>query len=38
MVDGKESLQMAANLSRLIREAENHLTTGFTGTPYILFD
>ncbi|SFE96509.1 alpha-L-rhamnosidase [Trichococcus pasteurii] len=37
MVDGKESLQMAANLSRLIREAENHLTTGFTGTPYILF-
>lgn len=37
MIDGEESLQMATNLSRLIREAGNHLTTGFTGTPYILF-
>ena len=37
MTDEQESMQMASNLSRLIREAGNHLTTGFTGTPYILF-
>lgn len=37
MTEGKETQQMADNLVRLIDEAGNHLTTGFTGTPYILF-
>lgn len=32
-----ETRQMAKNLVRLVREADNHLTTGFTGTPYLLF-
>jgi len=37
MVEGKERNKMVENLVRLIREAGNHLTTGFTGTPYLLF-
>ena len=32
-----ENKTMADNLVRLVREAGNHLTTGFTGTPYLLF-
>ncbi|EOR28225.1 alpha-L-rhamnosidase [Clostridium sartagoforme AAU1] len=37
MVEGDERKVMTKNLDRLIKEAGNHLTTGFTGTPYILF-
>ena len=32
-----ETKNMTENLVRLIREAGNHLSTGFTGTPYLLF-
>lgn len=37
MTEDSESHKMAHNLARLVREADNHLTTGFTGTPYLLF-
>lgn len=37
MTEDGETKQMVKNLVRLIREADNHLTTGFTGTPYLLF-
>ncbi|MNW38958.1 Bacterial alpha-L-rhamnosidase [compost metagenome] len=37
MTEGKETDVMVNNLVRLIKEAGNHLTTGFTGTPYLLF-
>ncbi|NKD34193.1 alpha-L-rhamnosidase [Enterococcus casseliflavus] len=37
MTQGNETSKMADNLVHLIEEAGNHLTTGFTGTPYILF-
>ncbi len=37
MTKGGETKEMAKNLARLVREAGNHLTTGFTGTPYLLF-
>ncbi len=37
MSEGAETTAMAENLARLVREAGNHLTTGFTGTPYLLF-
>lgn len=37
MVNGLEKKNMAQNLDRLVKEADNHLTTGFTGTPYLLF-
>lgn len=37
MTEGEETAVMAANLERLVREAGNHLTTGFTGTPHLLF-
>jgi alpha-L-rhamnosidase len=37
MVEGDERKVMTKNLDRLIKEAGNHLTTGFTGTPYLLF-
>lgn len=37
MTEGEETKQMVNNLTRLIHEAGNHLTTGFTGTPYLLF-
>ncbi len=37
MAEGDEAGNMAKNLVRLIREADNHLTTGFPGTPYLLF-
>ncbi len=37
MTDGSETSAMADHLARLVQEAGNHLTTGFTGTPYLLF-
>ncbi len=37
MTAGAETAAMADNLARLVRDADNHLTTGFTGTPYLLF-
>lgn len=37
MTDGPEKQAMADNLARLVKDADNHLTTGFTGTPYLLF-
>ncbi len=37
MAEGDERKKMAENLDRLVREAGYHLTTGFTGTPYLLF-
>lgn len=37
MTEGTERKAMAENLVRLVRKADNHLTTGFTGTPYLLF-
>ena len=37
MVSGKEKRKMADNLDRLVRQANDHLSTGFTGTPYLLF-
>lgn len=37
MAEGRERENMAANLSRLVRENDHRLSTGFTGTPYLLF-
>lgn len=37
MVSGEEKKNMAANLNRLVIENDYHLSTGFTGTPYLLF-
>jgi alpha-L-rhamnosidase len=37
MTTGEETTAMVDNLVRLIRDADGHLTTGFPGTPYILF-
>lgn len=37
MVEGAEADQYAKNLVRLIEAADNHLATGFLGTPYLLF-
>lgn len=37
MVKGEEAEQYAKNLVRLIEEKDNHLATGFLGTPYLLF-
>ena len=37
MTTPTESNAYVENLARLIRDADNHLQTGFTGTPYILF-
>ncbi len=37
MTEGAEADAMVENLVRLVQEADNHLTTGFTGTPYLLF-
>lgn len=37
MTEGNETAAMAANLARLVSDAGNKLTTGFTGTPYLLF-
>ena len=37
MTESEETEKMASNLVRLVEDAGNHLTTGFTGTPYLLF-
>lgn len=37
MADGIEKEEMAENLVKLIEKSNNHLATGFTGTPYLLF-
>lgn len=37
MAEGEERKKMAHNLVKLVKAADNHLTTGFTGTPYLLF-
>ncbi len=37
MAEGEEREKMADNLVKLVKAADNHLTTGFTGTPYLLF-
>ncbi len=37
MVAGDEAKTMAKNLARLVTDAGNKLTTGFPGTPYLLF-
>lgn len=37
MTHGPETDAMARNLLRLINEADGHLSTGFPGTPFILF-
>jgi alpha-L-rhamnosidase len=37
MTCGEETAAMAMNLARLVRDNENHLATGFPGTPYLLF-
>ena len=36
MVQGKEREKMAENLDELVKEKDYHLSTGFTGTPYLL--
>lgn len=37
MTSGTETEAMAANLERLVAENSHKLSTGFTGTPYLLF-
>lgn len=37
LAEGAERETMARNLDRLVRERGYHLSTGFTGTPHILF-
>lgn len=37
MGDKSIKRKMAENLARLVRERDYHLSTGFTGTPYLLF-
>ncbi len=37
MVEGAEADRYAKNLVRLVEAADNHLATGFLGTPYLLF-
>ena len=37
MAEGEEARQMADHLARLVTEAGNKLTTGFPGTPFLLF-
>lgn len=37
MTTGQETTNMAKHLAELVHEADDHLTTGFTGTPYLLF-
>lgn len=37
LAEGTEREEMAKNLDRLVRERGYHLSTGFTGTPHILF-
>ena len=37
MVAGQEKIRYAENLVKLVEDADNHLATGFLGTPYLLF-
>ena len=37
MVKGEEAKRMADNLAKLVEKNDFHLSTGFTGTPYLLF-
>ncbi len=37
MVEGQEATAMADHLAELVADAGDHLTTGFPGTPYLLF-
>lgn len=37
MTEGNEAETMVENLHRLIQDNQGHLSTGFPGTPYILF-
>ena len=37
MVKEEESKKMADNLATLVEKADNHLATGFCGTPYLMF-
>ena len=37
MTEGDERRKYAENLARLVKKADNHLSTGFLGTPYLLF-
>ena len=37
LLEGEEKARTAANLVRLVRANDHHVTTGFPGTPYILF-
>lgn len=37
MVQGMEKEEMVNNLVKLIKKSDNHLATGFPGTPYLLF-
>lgn len=37
MVHGQEAKTMASRLNDLLKKSDYHLTTGFTGTPYLLF-
>lgn len=37
MASSNEAKKMAENLNRLVAEKDYHLSTGFTGTPYLLF-
>lgn len=37
MVSGKTRKEMAGHLAALVKKADNHLATGFCGTPYLLF-
>lgn len=37
MVEGDERKKYAENLLKLVKKADNHLSTGFLGTPYLLF-
>ncbi len=37
MAQGMEKEEMVNNLVKLIKKSDNHLATGFPGTPYLLF-
>lgn len=37
IIDDRAKQKMADNLARLVKDREYHLSTGFTGTPYLLF-
>lgn len=37
MLSGEDKKKTAANLARLVKKNGYHITTGFPGTPYVLF-